>query len=452
MVNRVADEVKKYFPDRSIITFAYQWTRQAPKTLKPRDNVIIRLCGIECCFTHPFDKCDNKNNLSFTKDIEEWSKVAKRLWIWNYTTDFSHYLLPFPNHQILKDNLILFVEHNVTGVFQQDTPNIRHGEFSELGAYLQAKLLWNPYYDENAAVDEFLKEYYGDAASQMKAYIDFIHNKVERENIHMGCYEPPETRLLDDDYFAFSDSIWAEAEKAVAGKPVLLDRVQASRLSPEYAFIVHNMNEKAYLINQETLTVNINPAYMERLDSFGKNLERFSVAYLDENGLTFEKLKNRICNAVSNSMLEYFEQLAVSGLSPGITYIKYASGWEQKPVFSSASTGKAELIVLPELSPDKLFGMEYEGYIDIPRDGIYSLYTYSDGSSMLYVDGKELVDNGGRHTLREGVGFAALRKGIHSLKVTWFSGVVGAYLDVFIKGPGMEKQRLPASMIFHKKK
>jgi len=450
MVNRVADEVKKHFPDRLIITFAYQWTRHAPKMMKPRDNVIIRLCGIECCFTHPFETCDNENNLSFARDIEEWSKVSKRLWVWSYTTNFSHYLLPFPNIRILNENLKMFVEHNVTGIFLQDTPDIPHGEFSELGAYLQAKLLWNPYYDEDTAIDEFLDAYYGDAASQMKAYLDFIHDKAEKENIHMGCYESPETLLLDDYYFTFSDSIWVEAEKAVAGKPEFLDRVQASRLSPEYAFITHDMNKKAYLLDQETLTVNINPAYMERLDNFGKNLERFGVAFLDENGLTFEKFKNHISEVVSDRKLEYMEPLNVSGLFPGISYIKYASGWEQKPVLSSAGTGESEQIMLPEFSHDKLFGMEFEGYLDIPRDGVFSMFTYSNGSSMLYIDGKEIVDNGGRHTLRERVGFAALRKGIHSLKVIWFTGVAGSDLDVYIKGPGMEKQRLPASMIFHK--
>ena len=34
-------------------TLAYRYTRQAPKTIKPADNVIIRLCSIECCFSHP---------------------------------------------------------------------------------------------------------------------------------------------------------------------------------------------------------------------------------------------------------------------------------------------------------------------------------------------------------------------------------------------------------------
>ena len=69
---------------------------------------------------------------------------------------------------------------------------------------------------------------------------------------------------------------------------------------------------------------------------------------------------------------------------------------------------------------------------------------------MLYIDGELIVDNGGRHAMEERIGFAALRKGLHSIKVSWFNGAGGLGLDVFIKGPGLKKQRIPVSMIFHK--
>ena len=49
-VNAIADAVKIEFPHRNVAvdTLAYQWTRAAPFKTKPRDNVIIRLCSIEC--------------------------------------------------------------------------------------------------------------------------------------------------------------------------------------------------------------------------------------------------------------------------------------------------------------------------------------------------------------------------------------------------------------------
>ncbi len=47
-VNAVADAVKDEFPNVAIDTFAYQYTRKPPKHVVPRDNVIVRLCSIEC--------------------------------------------------------------------------------------------------------------------------------------------------------------------------------------------------------------------------------------------------------------------------------------------------------------------------------------------------------------------------------------------------------------------
>ncbi len=47
-VNAVAEEVEKEFPDVLVETLAYQYTRKPPKHVKPRHNVVVRLCSIEC--------------------------------------------------------------------------------------------------------------------------------------------------------------------------------------------------------------------------------------------------------------------------------------------------------------------------------------------------------------------------------------------------------------------
>ena len=52
-VNTIADNIKDEFPNIAVDTLAYQWSRPAPKITKPRPNVIIRLCSIECNFAAP---------------------------------------------------------------------------------------------------------------------------------------------------------------------------------------------------------------------------------------------------------------------------------------------------------------------------------------------------------------------------------------------------------------
>ena len=47
-VNAVAEEVEKEHPDILIETLAYQYTRKPPRHVRPRRNVVTRLCSIEC--------------------------------------------------------------------------------------------------------------------------------------------------------------------------------------------------------------------------------------------------------------------------------------------------------------------------------------------------------------------------------------------------------------------
>ena len=53
--NYVGEKIEPEFPQVAVDTLAYQYTRKPPKTLKPRANVIVRLCSIECNFREPHE-------------------------------------------------------------------------------------------------------------------------------------------------------------------------------------------------------------------------------------------------------------------------------------------------------------------------------------------------------------------------------------------------------------
>ncbi|MEW6744435.1 MAG: DUF4838 domain-containing protein [Planctomycetota bacterium] len=237
LVNKVAEAIEKEFPDKAIETLAYQWTRRPPKTMRPRPNVIVRLCSIECCFSHPLATCDSDANRAFREDIERWAKVSDRLWVWDYVTDFVNYLLPFPNQRVRNDNIRFFVANNVKGIFEQDTYDTLQSELASLGAYLTAKLLWNPDYDEKRAIDEFLEGYYGAAAPPIRRYIDKLHDHAEKENVHVNIWVPPSHPHLTDALLMEADRLWQEAEDLVKGSPEVLGRVRISRMSVDYAIV-----------------------------------------------------------------------------------------------------------------------------------------------------------------------------------------------------------------------
>ena len=192
-VNRIADDIKDDYPHVYVDTLAYRYTRKAPKTIVPRDNVIIRLCSIECCFCHPLDDPDCPHNVAFKKDIEEWSAICNNLYIWDYTTDFLCYLSPFPNFAVLQKNVKFFKDHHVIGMFEQGNYQSLSGEFGELRGYLLAKLLWNPDMTEEeyyAHMDEFLRDYYGAGWKYVREYIDVTTKKAAER--HLFIYDTPD--------------------------------------------------------------------------------------------------------------------------------------------------------------------------------------------------------------------------------------------------------------------
>ncbi|HOD80878.1 MAG TPA: DUF4838 domain-containing protein [Phycisphaerae bacterium] len=237
LVNQVAEAVEKEFPDAAIETLAYQWTRKPCKTLRPRKNVIIRLCSIECCFAHSLEGCDSKPNKDFVRDIQGWAKMADRLWIWNYCTSFAHYYTPFPTLRTLDDNIRFFVRHNVKGIFEQDNYQSPNGDLSSLGGYMMAKFLWDTSYDENRAMNEFIEGVYGPAGKFIRQYVDLLHDKVAKDNIHMQIWIGPNVPFLTDEIVAKANGLWEQAEAAVAKQPDVLERVKFARLSLDYAIV-----------------------------------------------------------------------------------------------------------------------------------------------------------------------------------------------------------------------
>lgn len=232
-VNAIAADIAKDFPNIRIDTLAYQNTRKPPKTLRPLDNVIVRLCSIECCFAHPLETCPAKENERFRDDIIAWQPVAPLLYVWDYTTDFGHYELPFPNFDALQPNVRFFVQHGVKGLFEQGNYQSPFGELEPLRAYLLAKILWDPNTDVEKHTTEFLDGYYGAAAPQLRAYLDLLKSQVRGKPVHAHIYDGPKAAFLNDDFIARADRLFDDAARAVS-TDAERERIDIARLPISY--------------------------------------------------------------------------------------------------------------------------------------------------------------------------------------------------------------------------
>jgi hypothetical protein len=68
----------------------------------------------------------------------------------------------------------------------------------------------------------------------------------------------------------------------------------------------------------------------------------------------------------------------------------------------------------------------------------------------LYIDGEELIENDANHGAVEEPGKVALKAGLHKIMVKYFQCGGGKTLQVSWSGPGVEKQEISASVLFHR--
>ncbi|MDY0170338.1 MAG: DUF4838 domain-containing protein [Thermoguttaceae bacterium] len=227
-VNAIAAGIEPAFPHIKVETLAYQYTRKPPKFIRPRHNVVVRLCSIECSFAEPLEA--GEQNVQFREDLEGWSRIAPHVYIWDYITNFRSYLIPHPNYHVLAPNIRYFVRNNAIGVFQQGDSGSRVGEFIRLRAWLVARLLWNPDADEQKLIEEFMTGYYGPAAPHLIEYIQVMTGAAQRSGVYLRCYMPDTRSWLTLDDLNRATRLFARASDAVQDDPVLAARVRRERL------------------------------------------------------------------------------------------------------------------------------------------------------------------------------------------------------------------------------
>ena len=230
-VNQVADAVKDEFPDKYIGTFAYQYTRQPPTGIKPRENVVIRLCSIECCFAHPLNAGCPQNE-AFMRDLKGWAELAPHLFIWDYIVDYAQYMAPWPNFQVLGPNIRVFGEHKAIGVFEEAQYQSEGAEFDEMKAWTVNQLLWNPDQNVDSLVNIFIIGFYGKAAPHILEYYHLCQSLVKPDQ-HFGIYITENHEIYSDDFTQKAFTILQEAREA-ADNDEIRERVDRVRMQPLY--------------------------------------------------------------------------------------------------------------------------------------------------------------------------------------------------------------------------
>jgi predicted phosphodiesterase len=114
----------------------------------------------------------------------------------------------------------------------------------------------------------------------------------------------------------------------------------------------------------------------------------------------------------------------IKGDIKGMAFNYFEGEWEKLPDFSTLQPNKkgiSQQVNLTEIGHrEDNFSIVLEGFIDIPKTGLYTFYLQSDDGSKLYLNGKLLIDHDGDHSSIDKTGQAILQDGKHSLRIEYF--------------------------------
>ena len=308
------NQVARRFPDKTISTLAYQFTRRAPQPVnghveKPDSNVSIMFCSIECGRQEAIATAPTE--ASFRKDMEDWAALTDNIYVWDYVVQFRNMWDPFPNLHVLQPNLKYFHDHGVRLMFEQGTGANNMTSWMELREYMLAKLLWNVDADPDSLLHDFCIHYYGLAAQPVEELYREMHRALIASGKRLDIYGYPVDAA--DGYLAPTQIAKYQALIAAAydslhhytqannlyhsryglfTDQVVRDRIRYLELSIDYAILELTM--AGYLPMDST--------FVSRADRFVTDGKRLGLNILHEMGYTLQEYRADIDNFLAKSL------------------------------------------------------------------------------------------------------------------------------------------------------
>jgi hypothetical protein len=145
--------------------------------------------------------------------------------------------------------------------------------------------------------------------------------------------------------------------------------------------------------------------------------------------------------------------VSMNEVRPGLKY-KYTEGiYRMVHDILNVKPEKKGVVPTFTIEPretEQFFSFEYDGYLNVPADGEYTFYLACNDGGQFFIDNMMLINNDGLHPVVEVSKSIKLTKGLHPVSVRYFQEGGRNGLKVSWKGPGIEKQEIPAEALFHK--
>ena len=194
------------FPRHFFFTTSYLSTQQATDKQLPA-NAGVMVSAID----FPLRRIDSKDaqEKKFAQQLENWKKVTKNIYIWDYINNFDDYLTPFPILKIAQQRLQFFKKNGASGIFFNGS-GYSYSSFDEMRTFVLSALLINP----EQAVDDLIRNYFNQEYPVSKKWLSDYYIDLEnstqsgkRLGLYAGIRESEGTYLNPEKFIKFYDEM-----------------------------------------------------------------------------------------------------------------------------------------------------------------------------------------------------------------------------------------------------
>ncbi len=184
-VAKLAREVEKRWPDMTIIFLPYKNYTYAPKGVTFPGNVEIQICGMPGLAQYK----DAKINAAEQANIDAWVALSgRKIQNWHYSCwpadrTKAAYLFPHTIQAHYQANLDKTVGSFINGVEN-------HWPRQHVSLYIWMKVLWNPDFNVDAAIGEYVRRMYGPAAGSMGTLVRMLIDGWEQREWPEHTFSP----------------------------------------------------------------------------------------------------------------------------------------------------------------------------------------------------------------------------------------------------------------------
>lgn len=242
-VNDIAGRANRKNSRIKILTLVYLPTLIFPKNVKPAENVLPRITIHDTemlvdTFAETTLPINAPGNAEFKKIIEPWIRNSSQVAFWDYWNYYSKPVFPYICLNKYFDNMKYYYACRAQSVLVE--MEIYTASFYALKYYLALKLMDNPEYDRNLLISDFMSGYYGNAATLMTKYLNYLDSAVAKEAATepLGRRSPIRYSYLSEDFFTRVSHILDQAEAAVADDSKSLKHVKFERVAVDRCSIL----------------------------------------------------------------------------------------------------------------------------------------------------------------------------------------------------------------------